>query len=154
MKKSNLFKVVALAMISMFLLVGCGKEVTETYTQTLQPGVESKLTYTAKGDVVQKQSSETVVDYAKSGLTEDSIKNSIKTEVDKYKNVKGLDHKIEYKKDKMIEKLTLDYTKADMKEIKQKGIMTFQSGEGDKVSLKKSAELLESQGYKKEGSKK
>lgn len=71
----------------------------------------------------------------------------LKETSDKFQNIDGLKEKIEYKDDKAIETIEVDYTKIASEDMNK--IPGMASGDASKgISMKESAKLLESQGYK------
>ncbi|EDN7593888.1 DUF1307 domain-containing protein [Listeria monocytogenes] len=139
---------VLFVMVMAMMLVACGgKEETKTFTLS-QNGVESKLVYTYKGDKVTKQTAENTMSYtALSVSSKEDAEKLLKETSDKFQNIDGLKEKIEYKDDKAIETIEVDYTKIASEDMNK--IPGMASGDASKgISMKESAKLLESQGYK------
>ncbi|EAH4326724.1 DUF1307 domain-containing protein [Listeria monocytogenes] len=139
---------VLFVMVMAMMLVACGgKEETRTFTLS-QNGVESKLVYTYKGDKVTKQTAENTMSYtALSVSSKEDVEKLLKETSDKFQNIDGLKEKIEYKDDKAIETIEVDYTKIASEDMNK--IPGMASGDASKgISMKESAKLLESQGYK------
>ncbi|EKB5972543.1 YehR family lipoprotein [Listeria monocytogenes] len=139
---------VLFVMVMAMMLVACGgKEETRTFTLS-QNGVESKLVYTYKGDKVTKQTAENTMSYtALSVSSKEDAEKLLKETSDKFQNIDGLKEKIEYKDDKTIETIEVDYTKIASEDMNK--IPGMASGDASKgISMKESAKLLESQGYK------
>ncbi|EAC8433876.1 DUF1307 domain-containing protein [Listeria monocytogenes] len=139
---------VLFVMVMAMMLVACGgKEETRTFTLS-QNGVESKLVYTYKGDKVTKQTAENTMSYtALSVSSKEDAEKLLKETSDKFQNIDGLKGKIEYKDDKAIETIEVDYTKIASEDMNK--IPGMASGDASKgISMKESAKLLESQGYK------
>ncbi|TYV85465.1 YehR family lipoprotein [Listeria monocytogenes] len=139
---------VLFVMVMAMMLVACGgKEETRTFTLS-QNDVESKLVYTYKGDKVTKQTAENTMSYtALSVSSKEDAEKLLKETSDKFQNIDGLKEKIEYKDDKAIETIEVDYTKIASEDMNK--IPGMASGDASKgISMKESAKLLESQGYK------
>ncbi|EAE6829219.1 DUF1307 domain-containing protein [Listeria monocytogenes] len=139
---------VLFVMVMAMMLVACGgKEETRTFTLS-QNGVESKLVYSYKGDKVTKQTAENTMSYtALSVSSKEDAEKLLKETSDKFQNIDGLKEKIEYKDDKAIETIEVDYTKIASEDMNK--IPGMASGDASKgISMKESAKLLESQGYK------
>ncbi|EGW0547241.1 YehR family lipoprotein [Listeria monocytogenes] len=139
---------VLFVIVMAMMLVACGgKEETRTFTLS-QNGVESKLVYTYKGDKVTKQTAENTMSYtALSVSSKEDAEKLLKETSDKFQNIDGLKEKIEYKDDKAIETIEVDYTKIASEDMNK--IPGMASGDASKgISMKESAKLLESQGYK------
>ncbi|EAC8501144.1 DUF1307 domain-containing protein [Listeria monocytogenes] len=139
---------VLFVMVMAMMLVACGgKEETRTFTLS-QNGVESKLVYTYKGGKVTKQTAENTISYtALSVSSKEDAEKLLKETSDKFQNTDGLKEKIEYKDDKAIETIEVDYTKIASEDMnKIPGMASGDASQG--ISMKESAKLLESQGYK------
>ncbi|HAO6745052.1 TPA: YehR family lipoprotein [Listeria monocytogenes] len=139
---------VLFVMVMAMMLVACGgKEETRTFTLS-QNGVESKLVYTYKGDKVTKQTAENTMSYTELSVSsKEDAEKLLKETSDKFQNIDGLKEKIEYKDDKAIETIEVDYTKIASEDMNK--IPGMASGDASKgISMKESAKLLESQGYK------
>ncbi|EAD2138347.1 YehR family lipoprotein [Listeria monocytogenes] len=139
---------VLFVMVMAMMLVACGgKEETRTFTLS-QNGVESKLVYTYKGGKVTKQTAENTISYtALSVSSKEDAEKLLKETSDKFQNIDGLKEKIEYKDDKAIETIEVDYTKIASEDMnKIPGMASGDASQG--ISMKESAKLLESQGYK------
>lgn len=137
-------------MIMAVMLVACGVKVeTKTY-KLYKNGVDIKITYTYRGDKVIKQTAENIVPYTSLGVTsKEEAEKILKDLSDKFQGVEGLKEELEYKDDKVVETLEIDYTKASIDEIKELPGVTMGEGDVSKgVSLKRSAKELESQGFK------
>ncbi|PXD33717.1 hypothetical protein C9836_14805 [Listeria monocytogenes] len=140
---------VLFVMIMAVMLVACGdKEETKTYTLS-QKGVDSKLTYTYKGDKVTKQTAENTMSYASLGVaSKEDAEKMLKATSDKFQGIDGLKEKIEYKDDKAIETLEVDYTKISSEDMNKIAGMSSNGDTSKGISMEESAKMLESQGYK------
>ena len=64
-------------------------------------------------------------------------------------NIKGLTNKIEYKDDHLTQKMTMDFSKADISELKSKQlIQTDGDQKANYISYKETVKSLEASGYK------
>ena len=126
---------VFLIFIGVFFLASCGSKIeTKTFVGSPQDGIDSTLTYTYQGDKVLTQTAKNIVSYDKLGITKEEAKTALEPVSKQYEDIKGLDYKLTYEK--------LDYDKAK----KVDGIQI--DGDSSKgISMKKSQELVESQGY-------
>ncbi|EAC4875710.1 DUF1307 domain-containing protein [Listeria monocytogenes] len=140
---------VLFVMIMAVMLVACGdKEETKTYSLS-QNGVDSKLTYTYKGDKVTKQTAENIMSYASLGVaSKEDAEKMLKATSDKFQGIDGLKEKIEYKDDKAIETLEVDYTKISSEDMNKIPGMSSNGDTSKGISMEESAKMLESQGYK------
>ncbi|WP_195571925.1 YehR family lipoprotein [Paenibacillus sp. 1001270B_150601_E10] len=133
-------------------LVGCGgaKEQSSTYTLSLE-GTEIEMTYYYKNDKVTKQTTNSTVPYSSIGAADkEEAKSIIEPLAKQYENVTGVKHEVDYQEDKLVEKTEVDYSKASLKEVSElTGTMFDDTEEADFVSMKKSEEMLLSNGFTK-----
>ncbi|MFD1337253.1 YehR family lipoprotein [Oceanobacillus iheyensis] len=151
MEKHFLARIAGLLFIAvtMFVLAACGSEETVTY-QAEENGISITLTYTAEGDNVVKQVSESEIEYSALGVTtKEEAEELLAPLVEEYQNINGLTHEIDYQDDKVVEKVTVDYNEADASEIAELEGSMFEGDPTEGISLEKSIELIESQGFEK-----
>ncbi|EHZ2232720.1 YehR family lipoprotein [Listeria monocytogenes] len=136
-------------MVMAMMLVACGgEEETKTYVLS-KNSTESKLTYTCKGDNVIKQTDEYTMPYTALGVSSKAeAEKFFKEIIDKLQNIDGLTVKVEYKDDKAIETLEIDYTKISSENIKGIPGLTMSGDTSKGISMKASAKLLKARGYK------
>ncbi|ECQ9387816.1 DUF1307 domain-containing protein [Listeria monocytogenes] len=136
-------------MVVAVMLVACGVMAdTKTYERS-QNGVETKLIYTCKGNKVTKQSAENAIPYTALGVSsKEGAEKLFKERIDKFQNIDGLTAKVEYKDDKAIETIEIDYTKISSEKIKEIPDMTTSGDTSKGISMKASAKLLKARGYK------
>ena len=147
----KLLAVLSALMLSRAACGGDGKETSTTLTNDVN-GVEMTFTYYADGDDVTRQTTKNVMPYELLGVTTaDEAKQILDPMTEEFKGVTGLEHSMEYGDTAATETLTVDYTTADLSEISQLTGSTFSgdTSSGAKVSLEKSIEMLESQGFTK-----
>ncbi len=152
--KKPLVKLLALLSALMLSLAACGgdKEETATTLTNNLNGVEMTFTYYAVGDDVTRQTTKNVMPYEVLGVTTaDEARPILDPMVTEYQGVPGLEHSLEYGDTEVVETLTVDYNEADLSKISQLTGSTFSgdTSEGAKVSLEKSIEMLENQGFTK-----
>ncbi|EIS8276855.1 YehR family lipoprotein [Listeria monocytogenes] len=141
--------VVLFVMVMAMMLVACGgEEETKTYVLS-KNSTESKLTYTCKGDNVIKQTDEYTMPYTALGVSSKAeAEKFFKEIIDKLQNIDGLTVKVEYKDDKAIETLEIDYTKISSENIKGIPGLTMSGDTSKGISMKASEKLLKARGYK------
>ena len=82
------------------------------------------------------------------GLSKEEVEKKVEPLVNQFKNIKGLTYDLDIKDTEMIESIELDYSKADISELRGLPGMSFDTNEDvTKISMKRSEELLKSQGY-------
>lgn len=64
-----------------------------------------------------------------------------------YEDIKGLDYKLTYEDKQAIEKLTINYEKLDYDKAKKVDGIQIDGDSSKGISMKKSQELVESEGY-------
>ncbi|EAK9823666.1 DUF1307 domain-containing protein [Listeria monocytogenes] len=136
-------------MVVAVMLVACGgEEETKTY-ELSKNSTESKLTYTCKGDNVIKQTDEYTMPYTALGVSSKAeAEKFFKEIIDKLQNIDGLTVKVEYKDDKAIETLEIDYTKISSENIKGIPGLTMSGDTSKGISMRASEKLLKARGYK------
>ena len=146
MKK--LLGIISILVIAIFL-TACG-ESEETRTFELENnGITTTMVYTYSGDKVKKQTAENVIQYEVAGIaSKEEAQQMFDPLIKEFQNIDGLTHKMEYEESKAIETLAIDFEKVNFKEIENLPGMNFTENPTDKgISMKKSAEMLESQGF-------
>ena len=102
-----------------------------------------------KGDELLINETNNTFYYKPVGLTKDTAKEQTEAYAKSIEGIKGLTHKIEYKDDYLTEKLTIDFSKADIEELQSKQLLqTSGNQKADYISYKETAKLLEKAGYK------
>ncbi|HFC8493815.1 TPA: DUF1307 domain-containing protein [Neisseria subflava] len=153
MKKRN-FKFILLPLLAvfmLFLLGACGQETKKSYLQLIkqEERIDSRAIIEYQGDKILSTDFTNTIYYERTGFSEEQFKKSIDEYDEKYKDVKGLSHSAEYKDGYFIEKTTIDYTKADIKELQEHQLLDATSNQKvDYVSYKITLKTLESNGFK------
>lgn len=145
-------KVIIPFLLSIFI-VGCSQGAstqTATYIKE-ETGIKSELVYTYKDDKVLKQTSVNTISLKELGVTKERIKELMDPLSKQYNEITGLEHKVEYSDDTVIETTTVDYEKLDFAKAKSSGLPGINlSGNTDNgISMKGSEEMVLNQGYKK-----
>lgn len=125
-------------------------EMTETSFARTQNGMESTMTYTARGDRVTKQTATNVIDYAAAGFSDkDAAREVLDPLVAESQDVTGYQQTVEYGETSAVEELMIDYEVADMSEVSQlPGYeVSADMGQHDYISLQESRRMLESSGF-------
>lgn len=136
-----------LTVIAVLAACGKGETLSKTFEREVN-GTTSSLTYKYQNDIVLEQTSRSVTKFGEMGLTKEEVEEKVLPEVKKMENIKGLTYDLEIKDTEMIESIKLDYSEADISELRGLPGMTFDSNQDvKKISMKKSEELLKSQGY-------
>lgn len=112
--------------------------------------VDMTLTYYAVGDVVTKQTTVNVINYAGAGLADaDAARALLDPLVESFQNVVGLDHSIVYGDTTATETLAIDYEVADIVEISNLTGSTFEGvvDSNTRLSLEQSRQMLLANGF-------
>ena len=140
-----------LVVLGALAMTGCAKGTQEvTYSGTVS-GVETTFVYTAEGDKVIKQTTESTVPYTALGVTnEDEDREILNPISEQYQGIDGLYESIDYSEDSAFETVRIDYTQVNMEDVLNLPGMSF-SGDADtgNISLKQSEALLVEAGYTK-----
>lgn len=137
-----------LSAILLIFLAGCSsKDGSKTYVLE-KSGVKTEITVYYESDKVTKQTTVNTMDYEKMAVTKDELKDVALPVSEKYQGIDGVEQKIVFNDDKAVETLTIDYTKVDLKKLKDLPGMDIDT-DVESVSLKNTEESLLSQGFTK-----
>ncbi len=138
-----------LSAILLIFLAGCSSSKDGSKTYILEKsGVKTEITVYYDGDKVTKQTTVNTMDYEKMGVTKDELKEVAMPVSEKYQGIDGVEQKIVFNDDKAVETLTIDYTKVDLKKLKDLPGMEIDT-DVESVSLKDTEESLLNQEFKK-----
>ena len=134
--------------VLLIFLAGCSsKDGSKTYVLE-KSGVKTEITVYYESDKVTKQTTVNTMDYEKMAVTKDELKDVAMPVSEKYQGIDGVEQKIVFDDDKAVETLTIDYTKVDLKKLKDLPGMDIDT-DVESVSLKDTEESLLSQGFTK-----
>ena len=137
-----------LSAVLLIFLAGCSsKDGSKTYVLE-KSGVNTEITVYYESDKVTKQTTVNTMDYEKMAVTKDELKDVAMPVSEKYQGIDGVEQKIVFDDDKAVETLTIDYTKVDLKKLKDLPGMDIDT-DVKSVSLKDTEESLLSQGFTK-----
>lgn len=137
-----------LSAVLLIFLAGCSsKDGSKTYILE-KSGVKTEITVYYESDKVTKQTTVNTMDYEKMAVTKDELKDVAMPVSEKYQGIDGVEQKIVFDDDKAVETLTIDYTKVDLKKLKDLPGMDIDTDVAS-VSLKDTEESLLSQGFTK-----
>lgn len=137
-----------LSAVLLIFLAGCSsKDGSKTYVLE-KSGVNTEITVYYESDKVTKQTTVNTMDYEKMAVTKDELKDVAMPVSEKYQGIDGVEQKIVFDDDKAVETLTIDYTKVDLKKLKDLPGMDIDT-DVESVSLKDTEESLLSQGFTK-----
>ena len=137
-----------LSAVLLIFLAGCSsKDGSKTYVLE-KSGVKTEITVYYESDKVTKQTTVNTMDYEKMAVTKDELKDVAMPVSEKYQGIYGVEQKIVFDDNKAVETLTIDYTKVDLKKLKDLPGMDIDT-DVESVSLKDTEESLLSQGFTK-----
>ena len=137
-----------LSAVLLIFLAGCSsKDGSKTYVLE-KSGVKTEITVYYESDKVTKQTTVNTMDYEKMAVSKDELKEVAVPVSEKYQGIDGVEQKIVFDDDKAVETLTIDYTKVDLKKLKDLPGMDIDT-DVESVSLKDTEESLLSQGFTK-----
>lgn len=138
-----------LSAVLLIFLAGCSSSKDGSKTYVLEKsGVKTEITVYYESDKVTKQTTVNTMDYEKMAITKDELKDVAMPVSEKYQGIDGVEQKIVFDDDKAVETLTIDYTKVDLKKLKDLPGMDIDT-DVESVSLKDTEESLLSQGFTK-----
>lgn len=138
-----------LSAVLLIFLAGCSSSKDGSKTYVLEKsGVKTEITVYYESDKVTKQTTVNTMDYEKMAVTKDELKDAAMPVSEKYQGIDGVEQKIVFDDDKAVETLTIDYTKVDLKKLKDLPGMDIDT-DVESVSLKDTEESLLSQGFTK-----
>ena len=136
-----------LSAILLIFVAGCSsKNGSKTFVSE-KSGVKTEITVYYEGDKVTKQTTIDTINYEQMSVTKDEFKDMAMPISEKYQGIDGVEQKIVFDDDKAVETLTIDYTKVDLKKLKDLPGMDIDT-DVESVSLKNTEESLLSQGFK------
>lgn len=133
------------------MLAACGGEDGSTRTFELENnGIVTTMVYTMEGDKVTEQSTENLIEYEAAGIaSKEQAQEVFDPLIEQFQGIEGITHNMEYDEEKAVETLEIDYEAVDFDEIENLPGMSFSDDPRDNgVSMEKSVEILESQGFK------
>ena len=145
MKKVTGF--IAILALALFL-VACGeKESTRTF-ELEEGGLKTTMVYTHSGDKVTRQETENIIPYDSIGIaSKEEAQELFDSFIAEFQDIDGLKHEMKYEDSKAVEYLSIDYEAADYEQLEGLPGMEFSEDPKDGISMEKSAELLESEGF-------
>lgn len=144
MKRS--FLAIVLLLAGIFLLAACGKDQSRTYEGDIE-GADILTTLTYKGDKLLKQSSIMTIDYDKNGISKSEAEQMLAEQEKVFKGVDGVSYKKDIKKDKAVQKITIDYETDNVKKMTKKlGITGPEKGK-DYVNVKDVQRAMKKAGF-------
>ena len=152
-KLKNILLSVAMMLI-VILSTACsskGSNATKTFEKE-QNGIKTTVTFTyiEKEDKVIKQKNEVVGEYAKlpEKKTKEQVKSILDPIVKKYQGIKGIKYTVDYKDDKYIENIEIDFQNLDYEKAKTVFGNNFKDPSKTKISMKQTQERVTKQGFK------
>ncbi|EHJ08177.1 YehR family lipoprotein [Staphylococcus simiae] len=143
MKKiTTLFIIMILSVVT---LTACSKEQTKTYEGDIN-GKQVITTLTYKGDDLLKQSTIGTVKYDDLGIDKQKAKKLFAKNEKAFKNLKGTDYNVDYKKNKAVEHIDVDFKEANIKELKKRLGYVSPSDDDSKISFEKMEKQLKRSG--------
>ena len=124
----KVISLIAVLVLSVVALSACSKEQTKTYEGDVNgKNVITSLTY--KDDEVLKQSTIGTVKYDDLGIDQSQAKEMLK-KMKAFKGVKGVTYKVDYKDQKAVEHIDVDYKEVDVDKLKKN--LGFESAKAKK----------------------
>lgn len=142
--------VLLLLALSLVILVGCAEKEEKSIYEYKQDGIKLTFNYFHKKDIVQKQINENESSFENLNVTSaEEAKTLVDKVKDQYNAVKGVNYQADISDNKVIEKIEIDYNNLDFEAAKKIQGTKFTSENVQKVSMKKTEEVLLQMGFKK-----
>lgn len=133
-------------LLSIIVIAGCDKEQSKTYQGDLR-GSDVIDTLTYKGDKMIKQSMIMTINYKDRGVSQSDAEKIVEKQELAYKDIKGIKYEKTVKNDKAVQKVEIDYKKADLDQLKKKLSITGPEKGKDYVSVKAVERSLTKAGF-------
>ncbi|MCD8915593.1 DUF1307 domain-containing protein [Staphylococcus simulans] len=133
--------------MSIVVLAACDKAQSKTYEGHLS-GADVIDTLTYKGDKMVKQSMIMTIRYDTNGLTKKDAKAILDKQEQVYKGQKGIQYSKSIKDDKAVQKVDIDYKKADLDKLAHTMGVTGPKSGKDYVDVKAVERSLKKAGFK------
>jgi len=143
---------VMLMALALMVLAACGAATDVTYEME-EMGIKATVEMSAKGDKVQDQKVTMTFPYDAMGveskeMAEEMLKGDIESESEELEGLKGVKVSNEFQDDQFEQVMEVNYKEADLRELEDAGF-DFGEEESDYISLEKTEENLEEEGFKK-----
>lgn len=141
-----------LALLPLLVIGACTPETETSHFQSFDSaGYDSRISYDYQGDKVLKQTTEDTMSYSfLSASNADEAKKAFESlvDMDSFKDLTGVSHKVDYLDDRLVQRLEIDYTKADIKEVAHIiGLSKAVAEKADFISYKASKKAIEASNY-------
>lgn len=150
MKKMMKFGILV---IILGIVTGCsftGKEKSATYMLE-DEGIKTTITLKAKGDKVIEQTVINELSYEALQLTKEEAQAQFDPIAEQFEGLVGVEENVVYNEDGLVETLTIDFKKADLREVsKLPGSEFDEKAIKNGVSFKKTSKAYEEMGAKKQ----
>lgn len=145
MKIRNL---VALLLVLLLVLSSCSSDKEKTFVyEAKDEGYSMTISLVARGDILLRQINLGEVDFFMLDLDSKSEAEAfLKPMADALKDLKGIDYKLDFTDEVVIEELVIDFEKADLESYSKISTPLMQ-WDGGEVSLEEARALLEKQGF-------
>lgn len=137
-------KKILMITVVMLLLTGCGEKKTKTVCKSSNDGMQLVEEINAKGDKVTVLKETATLDFSDAEVTDNDIDEMGKVLGEGYEGIKGVEYKYTAKDKKIEYTVTFDYENADLDELKEKNLVSFnEEGKAKYISLKESIKGFE-----------
>lgn len=124
-------------------------EEIQNYTGSIR-GVEIKLAYYYKGDIILRQSSENKIIYSRMGAqNKEEAQKMLQQISEAYQKTQGVTERVDYQDSYAVEYVTIDYTKASIRDLCKLPGTSITDCSAQYISMIRSQKLLESSEFQK-----
>lgn len=111
-------------------------------------GSTVEISYYGVGDIAFKQTAKNELLYKVfPGGTKETAEQALKSLAEQYKGLNGITHKLEFKEDRVLEELEVNYKELDFEKAKNIPGMSFTGDPKNGVNVTQSGELLKKNGF-------
>ena len=137
----NFLKLISIFLIALFV-VGCSKAETKTYVYEAS-GFQSEVVFTYSKEKISKRVSTTTLTFKDLNMTREQIESVTKDLSEKYNSLDGVEHKLEFSDEKVVETMTVDYEKVNVEQAKGLSGLEFV----EKSNITEAENILKENGY-------
>lgn len=139
--------ILVMALLLLLFLTACGQ--SKKVYEIEEEGIQTTMTFKHKDDEITEQTTESVVPYDMMGVSSKEEAEAIFGLMgDEMDNLPGISLDIKYKKNEMIQKVVVDYKKANFGEMFDFASMFTDEEISDTNSMEEMDQMLKDQGYK------
>lgn len=147
MSKLKTLLLTTVSLVAIFFLVACSQTKTTNLQLFEETGSDTRIILQYQGDRVVKQTLSSTLLFEPLGIDADLAKDIYSDVPNEFKDVEGITHKAEFKDDRMVQTIDMDFTKVDLEKI-TKLLNIKEETDGKYISYKKVIKYYKDAGFK------